>query len=64
MFRPGYRQSEIPNKWAIGSIGIWIAVIWKVVIIVTCKNNVKRTKQYKQMTVLCLVFVIHICYGL
>lgn len=58
MFRPGYRQSEIPNKWAIGSIGIWIAVIWKMVIIVTCKNNVKRNKQYKQMAVLCLVFVI------
>ena len=58
IFRPGYRQSEIPNKWAIGSIGIWIAVIWKVVTIFPCKNNVKKNKQYKQMTVLCLVFVI------
>lgn len=58
LFRPDYRQSEIPNKWTIGSIGIWMAVIWKLATIITRKRNLKKTKHYEQMTVLCLVFVI------
>lgn len=39
VFKPEYRQSEIANSWAIGSMGMFVAAIWFVAEIIRNKRT-------------------------